>query len=125
MRIGLQKTPGEQRREMNSSRRQGELFWRLGEFVGVSHMMDGQLGAFYTQKIPKIPFSVSTCPGGGVDTLSQIENSVDLLWSCVDLLSQFCKQAILGTESNVDLLWSCVDLSSLIPGICNSCRHTL
>ncbi|MQL96654.1 hypothetical protein Taro_029334 [Colocasia esculenta] len=41
---------------MNSSRRQRELSGRLQEFVGSLDVMDGQLGAFYTQKIPKIPF---------------------------------------------------------------------
>ncbi|MQM23481.1 hypothetical protein Taro_056545, partial [Colocasia esculenta] len=64
-------------------------------------MMDGQLGAFYTQKIPKIPFSVSTCPGGGVDTLSQI-----------------LKQAVLGT----DPVSTCFGIvSTCCPGSENSC----
>ena len=38
---------------------------------------------------------------------------VDLLWECVDLLSQFFKLAVLGTGSSVDLLWECVDLGTL------------
>ncbi|MQM03354.1 hypothetical protein Taro_036134 [Colocasia esculenta] len=56
MRIGLQKTPGEQRREMSSSRRKRKLFGRLQEFIGSLCVMDGQLEAFCTQKIPKLPF---------------------------------------------------------------------
>ncbi|MQM10667.1 hypothetical protein Taro_043562 [Colocasia esculenta] len=72
---------------MSSSRRQRELFWRLGEFVGCRPAL--------VLCRPTVPVLKTAVLGAG--------SNVDLLWCCVDLLSPILKTVVLGTSSGYEL----------------------
>ncbi|MQL87684.1 hypothetical protein Taro_020235 [Colocasia esculenta] len=101
MRIGLQKTPGEQRREMNSSHRQGELFWRLGEFVGAVLGTESSVDLLWScvdlgRLIPGICNSVQLLPARNF-----LRASAPFLIPIIQKLSPFKSLATSGVSNSV------------------------